>query len=77
MTHLCDTCKHREEEYKPEDMQLDHLDNVVECFWYKADAGDVCGAKADKYFRRIDAQHRLEQAARDLIEEGGKAEVTE
>ena len=48
---------------------------VVE--WYEADVGDVCGAKADKYFRRIDAQQRLEQAARDLIEEGGKAEVTE
>ena len=48
---------------------------VVE--WYEADAGDVCGAKADKYFRRIDAQQRLEQAARCLIEEGGKVEVTE
>lgn len=48
---------------------------VVE--WYEADAGDVCGAKADKYFRRIDAQRRLERGARDLIEEGGKAEVTE
>ena len=45
---------------------------VVE--WYEADVGD---AKADKYLRRIDAQQRLEQAARDLIEEGGKAEVTE
>jgi len=45
--------------------------------WYEADVGDVCGAKADKYFRRIDAQQRLERAARDLIEEGGKAEVTE
>ena len=45
--------------------------------WYKADADDVCGAKADNYFRRIDAQQRLERAARCLIEEGGKAEVTE
>ena len=48
---------------------------VVE--WYEADVGDVCGANANKYFRRIDAQQQLEQAARDLIEEGGKAEVTE
>ena len=48
---------------------------VVE--WYEADVGDVCGAKADKFFRRIDAQQRLEQAARDLIEEGRKAEVEE
>ncbi len=48
---------------------------VVE--WYEAKAGDVCGASADKYFRRIDTQQRLEQAARCLIEEGWKAEVTE
>jgi hypothetical protein len=52
----------------------------IEIKWnsfFEADAGDVCGAKADKYFRRIDAQQRLERAARCLIEEGGKAEVTE
>lgn len=45
---------------------------VVE--WYEADVGN---AKADKYLRRIDAQQRLEQAARDLIEEGRKEEVEE
>lgn len=45
--------------------------------WYEADVGDVCGANADKHFRRIDAQLRLERAARCLIEDGGKAEVTE
>jgi adenylate cyclase len=45
---------------------------VVE--WYEADVGD---ARADKYLRRINAQQRLELAARCLIEEGGKAEVTE
>ena len=42
---------------------------VVE--WYEADVAD---AKADKYLRRINAQQRLELAARCLIEEGGKAE---
>jgi len=36
-THLCDTCKYSEEECKPEDMQLDDLDNVVECFGYEED----------------------------------------
>ena len=54
-------------------MTFDELKAVV-IEWYEADVGD---AKADKFFRRIDAQQRLEQAARDLIEEGGKAEVTE
>ena len=52
-------------------MTHDELKAVV-VEWYEADAGDVCGAKVDKYFRRIDAR-----AARCLIEEGGKAEVTE
>ena len=54
-------------------MTFDELKAVV-IEWYEADVGN---AKADKYLRRIDAQQRLEQAARDLIEEGGKAEVTE
>ncbi len=52
---------------------FDELKAVV-IEWYEADVGN---AKADKYLRRIDAQQRLEQAARCLIEEGGKAEVTE
>ena len=43
--------------------------------WYEAVAGDVCGATADKYFRRIDAQQRLDQAARCLIEEGVEGEA--
>jgi hypothetical protein len=54
-------------------MTFDELKAVV-IEWYEADVGN---AKADKYLRRIDAQQRLEQAARVLIEEGGKAEVTE
>ena len=54
-------------------MTFDELKAIV-IEWYKADADDVCGAKADKLFRRIDAQQRLEQAARCLIEEGVKEE---
>jgi hypothetical protein len=49
-------------------MTFDELKAVV-VEWYEADVGD---AKADKYLRRIDAQQRLELAARCLVEEGGK-----
>ncbi len=42
MTHLCDTCKYRHEECKPEDMQLDHRDNVVECFGYEEEEDETC-----------------------------------